>query len=112
MNYGKEKRQSPRMELESSLRYRLLPMVAAAGFRDADVQDISLTGFRFHSEEFIPRRASIILEMNLLGYPPLHSIASAVWVRERPNEGGYEVGGRFVEPPHGARKTLKKLVSG
>ena len=112
MNYGKEKRQSPRVELQSSLRYRTIPVGTAAGFRSADVEDVSQTGFRFHCQEFIPKRASIILEMNVSGYPPLHSIASAVWIRERPNEGGYEVGGRFVEPPHGTRKTLKQLVSG
>jgi len=110
MNIGKEKRQSPRVELQSSLRYRVIP-VAAAGFRNADVEDISQTGFRFHCQEFIPKRASIILEMSVPGYPPLHSIASAVWIRERPSEGGYEVGSRFVEPPHGTRKTLRQLLS-
>lgn len=111
METVKEKRLSSRVHLKSPLRYRVIP-VDAAGFRNADVKDISLTGFRFHSQEFIPKRASIIVEMNLLGHAPVHSLARAVWVREIPGEGGYEVGGMFVEPPHGARTTLSQLVSG
>ena len=108
MEQGKEKRRASRVQFKSPLRYRIIP-VDVAGFRNAAVQDISLTGFRFHSQEFIPKRASIILEMNLLGHPPVHSLARAVWVRERPDEGGYEVGGMFVEPPHAARTTLSQL---
>lgn len=110
MAAGKEKRLSTRVPHKSPLRYRVIP-VDAKGYRSAAVQDLSLTGFRFHSQEFIPKRASIILEMDLLGHAPVHSLATAVWVRERPIEGGYEVGGKFVEPPHAARKTLGKLVS-
>ena len=111
MQTGKEKRRASRVPLKSLLRYRVIP-VDSAGFRDATVQDISLTGFRFHSQEFIPKRASIILEMNPLGHAAIHSLAKAVWVRERPNAGGYEVGGIFVEPPQGARTTIRHLVSG
>jgi len=107
---SKEKRLSSRVQLKSQIHYRIIPL-DAAGFRKADVQDISVTGFRFHSQEFIPKRASIILEMNILGHAPVHSLARAVWVREIPSEGGYEVGGMFVEPPHGARTTLSQLVS-
>ncbi len=110
MEIVKEKRLSPRVQLKSPLRYRILP-VDAAGFRSAAVQDVSLTGFRFHSQEFIPKQASIILEMNLLGHAPVHSLAKAVWVREIPSEGGFEVGGVFVEPPHAAKMTLSQLVS-
>ena len=111
MEIARDKRQSPRVPLKSLLRYRLLP-VDAAGFRSAAVQDVSLTGFRLHSQEFIPKQASIILEMNLLGHAPVHSLARAVWVREMHGEDGYEIGGVFVEPPHAARMTLSQLVSG
>jgi hypothetical protein len=111
MERGKEKRQSPRMQLQSPLRYHIIP-TDTAGYLNAAVQDISLTGFRFHSQEFIPKQASIILEMNLLGYAPVRSLARAVWVRAQPGDGGFEVGGIFVEPPHGARTTLNKLISG
>ena len=110
MAFEKEKRLSSRVKLKSPLRYRIIPG-NAKGYRSAAVQDISTTGFRFHSAEYIPRRASIMLEMKLLGHPPVHSLATAVWVRERPSEDGYEVGGMFVDPPHGARTTLNRLVS-
>ena len=110
MEKGKEKRLSSRVQLKSALRYRIIP-ADASGYRTAAVQDVSQTGFRFHSQEFIPKRASILLEMDLPGHAPVHSLAKALWIRERPSEGGYEVGGMFVEPPFGARTTLKQLAS-
>jgi hypothetical protein len=111
MMLDKEKRQSSRVPLRSPLRYRILP-VDAGGYRNAAVQDVSLTGFRFHSQEFIPRHSSILVEMTVSGHPPVHSLARAVWVREIPSAAGYEVGGMFVEPPYGARTTLSQLVTG
>jgi hypothetical protein len=82
-----------------------------AGFREAAVQDVSQTGFRFHSQEFLPNQAGFILEMNVPGHAPVRSLAWAVWVRERPSDGGYVVGGMFVEPSHGASTTLSRFVS-
>jgi hypothetical protein len=111
METGKEKRRATRVKLRSPLRYRVIP-VDDAGFRSAAVQDVSLTGLRFRSQDFIARRASLILEIYPPGHPPVRSLARAVWVREHPSEGGYEVGGMFVEPPRGARTTLRQLVSG
>jgi hypothetical protein len=108
---GKEKRRSSRVPLRSPVRYRVLP-VDAAGYRNAAVQDVSLTGFRFHSQEFIPKNASMMVEMQASGHPPVHSLARAVWVREIPSAAGYEVGSMFVEPPYSARTTLSQLVSG
>lgn len=110
MEAGREKRNSPRVPLESPLRYRIVPM-DAAGFRNAAVQDVSQTGFRFYSQEFIPRHSGFLFEMNVPGQAPVRSLARAVWVRERPSDGGYLVGGMFVEPPHGARTTLSRFVS-
>lgn len=111
MEMGKEKRLSPRVQLQSSVRYRMVatddPVFGGAAF-----QDVSQTGFRFHCREFIPRKASIILEMNLLGQEPVRSLGKAVWVRERPSGEGYEVGGMFVDPPYRARTMLSQLISG
>lgn len=83
----------------------------AAGFRNAAVQDVSQTGFRFHSQEFLPAQADFMLEMSLPGQAPVRSLAKAIWVREKPSDGGYVVGGMFVEPPRGARATLSRFVA-
>jgi hypothetical protein len=107
---GRDKRLSPRVPLQSPLRYRIIPM-DSAGFRNAAVQDVSLTGFRFHSQEFIPNNSGFLLEMNVPGQSPVRSLARAVWVRERPGDAGYVVGGMFVEPPSDVRATLSQLVA-
>ena len=109
MELAGEKRLSPRVRLQSPLRYRVIPS-NADGFESAVIQDFSQTGFRFHSWVFVPKQASIILEMNHLGHAPVHSLAKAVWVREMPILGGYEVGGMFVEPVRSVWTTLNNLV--
>ena len=110
MESGKEKRLSPRVQLQSPVLYRIIPS-DAAGFRDAAIQDVSQTGFRFQSREFVPKQSNLILEMNHLGHVPVHYLARAVWVREIPSEGGYEVGGMFVEPAQSVWATLNQLAS-
>jgi hypothetical protein len=108
---GRDNRLSRRVRLQCPLRFRVVP-VSEAGFRTAFARDISQTGFRFHTTEFLPKRTSLMVEMNLLGHAPVRSLAKALWVRERPSDDGYDVGGIFVEPPHHARRTLRELVSG
>jgi hypothetical protein len=107
----KDKRLSPRVRLQCPLRFHVIP-VREAGFKNAFAYDISQTGFRFHSMAFLPKRSSFLVEMEPPGHAPIHSLARAVWVRERPLEEGYEVGGMFIEPPHDARTTIGKIVSG
>jgi hypothetical protein len=86
--------------------------VNEVGFRNAFTQDIGQGGFRFYSRESLPKRTSLVVEMDLLGHAPIRTLARAVWVRERSLGEGYEVGGMFVDPPHSARTTLAELVSG
>lgn len=107
----KDKRLSPRVRLQCPVRFHVIP-VHEAGFKNAFAHDVSQTGFRFHSMEFVPRRSSFLVEMDVPGQAPIHSLARAVWIRERPLDEGYEVGSMFVEPPHHARATLGKLVPG
>ena len=108
---SRDRRLSPRVRLQCPMRIRVIP-ISEVGFRSAFAQDISRTGFRFYSKEFLPQKTSLIVEMDLLGHPPIRSLARAVWVRERSLEEGYEVGGIFVDPPHDARTTIGQLVWG
>lgn len=82
----------------------------AADSREALVLDVSRTGFSFHSRNYVPRRAGFIIELQPPGANPIRSLARAVWVRELPEEGGYEVGGMFVEPTREARAALGRLA--
>lgn len=106
-----ERRLSTRVHLRCPLQYRVIPL-GAAGVRNAIIQDVSQSGFRFRSDEFISRHAGFIVEMHAPEHAPVRSLARAVWVKERPGNDGFEVGGMFVEPPHAARATLSDLVSG
>lgn len=111
MAADKDRRVASRTRLECPLRYRVIP-VQKADFRSALVEDVSQTGFRFHSQEYLPKRASLLVEMQLPGARPVRSLARAVWVRERSGDDGFEVGGVFVEPPYEARTALKHIVPG
>ena len=110
MAFCPEKRHSSRVRLQCPLHYRVLPL-GAASLRNAVVQDVSLRGFKFWSQEFIPKNADFFVEMDLPGHAPIRSLAKAVWIRERPDDGGCEVGSMFVDPPHNARTTLSRFVA-
>ena len=105
-----EKRQSPRVPLECPIHYRVVP-AGAVDSRDAVVQDVSVSGFRFRSLDYVPLRSGMIIKMDLCGHAPVRMLARTVWVKETPGDGSYMVGGMFIEPPSHVRRTLGKLVS-
>jgi hypothetical protein len=105
----RDKRLSPRVGLRCPLRYRVVP-VTEAGYSYALAHDVSPTGFRFHSQTFVPRKSGILVELLLPESSPVRSLARAVWVREMPGDDGFEIGGSFVEPPHDARTALSRFV--
>lgn len=92
------------------MRYRVIP-VSAQSYSNALVRDISMTGFKFHTQEFIPHRSSFLLEMHLPGSSPLRSLARAAWVRAMPEEDGYEIGGMFIEPPRLTQSALTTYLA-
>lgn len=93
------------------MRYRVI-LVPEAVFQNARIEDISLIGFRFRSQQGLPKRASLLLEVTLPGSVPLRSLAKAAWVKAKPEDGGFETGGIFVEPSTAMRKALAKIILG
>jgi hypothetical protein len=105
-----EKRISPRVRVQGHLRYRRIP-ISDRGPRNAIIQDVSLGGFRFRSDELLNRKSSVLLELHLPNSHSIRSLATVAWVKAMPEDGGYEIGGMFVEPTHATRAALEKIVS-
>jgi hypothetical protein len=97
--------------IQGHLRYRRIP-ISPLGPHNAMVEDLSKGGVRFRVDEFLSRKANLLLEVHLPGAHPVRTLASVAWVRELPEDEGFDVGGSFVDPPHEARAAFEKLVSG
>lgn len=105
-----ERRRFPRVSMKFHLRYRRI-QANPAGFRNALAEDFSEGGFRFRTQEILPHRASFLLELHLPGFKPVRSLARAAWVRVMPENDGYEIGGRFVEPTYETRTAISRQLA-
>lgn len=105
-----EKRIFPRVAIRGHLRYRRIP-ISVRGPHNAIIQDISLGGFKFRSDELLDRKSNLLLELHLPNSHSIRSLATVAWVKAMPEEDSYEIGGMFVEPTHDARAALETIVS-
>ena len=97
MKSSKEKRQSPRIALPCHLRYLKIPKKARE-YCNGAVQDVSLGGFMFRTQELFDRNSCLLLDLYLPGAHPIRSLATVAWVKPLSEDNGYQVGGAFVEP--------------
>lgn len=72
--------------------------------------DVSRTGVRFRSEEFVPPRAFVALEMILPGGRSYAARARAVWAREARGEGYWEVGAELLRSGGDADAALAEML--
>jgi len=107
---SKERRHFPRASLPCHLRYLRIPKKVAE-YRNATVQDISQGGFRFRTYELFPRRSCFLLDLYLPDSNPVRFVATVAWIRTMPDEDGYQIGGKFVEPNLAVGTALAHLFS-
>ncbi|MHB8836762.1 MAG: PilZ domain-containing protein [Candidatus Methylomirabilia bacterium] len=106
---GKERRLSPRVVSRFPLRYQAIPF-AGGGYCEARVEDLSSEGLRFQCRDEVRDRGGMLLELQLPAGMPVHFFGRAAWVRELPNNGGFEVGGRFEDQSTWGRKTIEQFL--
>lgn len=109
MMNSKDRRLSPRTACRFPLHYLVIP-VSGGGYADARVTDLSLDGLRFRCRDELRDRASMLLELQLPGGAPVHFIGRTAWVRELPDGGGFEAGGRFEDQSTWGRKTIERFL--
>lgn len=105
----KERRAERRVRLRLPMRYCLIP-VSGDGYRAARIEDLSAGGVRFRCTSAVRPREGFLLELLLPGGRPVHSFGRAAWVRELPGQGGFEVGGRFVDQSTSSRRALEQHI--
>ena len=104
-----EGRRAPRAASRFPLRYEVIP-VDGRGFLDARVEDLSPEGLRFKCRDEVRARSGMLLELQIPDAQPVHFIGRAAWVRELPDNTGFEVGGRFEDQSTWGRKTIEQFL--
>jgi hypothetical protein len=107
---GKEKRHFQRVSAACNLRYLRIPKKTAE-YRNAMVQDISPGGFRFRTGELFKCRSCFLLDLFVPGSTPIRSLATVAWIKTLPEDDGYQIGGKFVEPNPDVEAALAHLAS-
>ena len=106
---GKERRLHPRTASRFPLRYQVIP-VSGRGYVGALVEDLSPDGLRFQCPDEVRANSSMLLELQLPDELPVHFFGRAAWVRELPDQRGFEVGGRFEDQSTWGRKTVERFL--
>ena len=106
---GRERRRYPRTASRFPLRYQVIP-VAGRGYADARVEDLSPEGLRFQCRDEVRDRSGMLLELHLPDGLPVHFFGRAAWVRELPDSGGFEIGGKFEDQSTWGRKTIEQFL--
>lgn len=104
-----DERRFPRTPAAFPVRFRVVPD-GGGRYYEARGVDLSAAGLRFFSAEAVPPRAGLIVELRLPGEPPLRSLGRVAWVRELPDEFGFEVGGPLIEPSTAARLRIERYL--
>ncbi|HWR97776.1 MAG TPA: PilZ domain-containing protein [Candidatus Methanoperedens sp.] len=109
MRDRRERRTAPRVRRSFPMRYRLIP-VDGDGYLDARVQDLSPEGVRFSCSDTVRPKEGFLLELLIPDGRPVNSFGRAAWVRELPGQGGFEVGGRFVDQSTASRRAIERHI--
>ena len=106
---GKERRMHPRTPSRFPLRYQVIPFVGS-GYVEGRVEDLSPEGLRFQCRGEVRDRSGMLMELQLPDGLPVHFFGRAAWVRELPDHGGFEVGGRFEDQNARERETVERFL--
>jgi len=109
MTDGKERRHYLRTATRFPLRYQVIP-IAGRGYVDARIEDLSPEGLRFRCRDEVRAHSGMLLELQLPDGLPVHFFGRTAWVRELPDHGGFEVGGRFEDQSTWGRKTVERFL--
>lgn len=104
-----ESRRFPRTRSRFPLRYEVIP-VDGRGFVDAGIEDLSPAGLRFRCRGEVRARSGLLLELRIPDAEPVCFFGRVAWVRELPEQGGFEVGGCFEEQSTHGRKAIERFL--
>jgi len=106
---GEERRRQRRVDLRFPLSFNEVAVGPHAN-RHGVTLDVSRTGVRFRSEEFVAPRAFVVLEMILPGGRSYAARARSVWAREARGDGDGVVGAELLRSGGGAAAALAETL--
>jgi len=92
---GADRRSHPRAGLHLPIAFHEV-LARPQALRHGLTLDVSRCGVRFRSEDFIPARAFIALEISLPRRGTCSTRGRAVWSRQARGDGHWEVGAEFL----------------
>ena len=95
--YLLERRRFPRLSFRESLRFRGL-FEPHQVFCGAMARDLSASGVRIHTAEFLPRETRLVVLLDLPGkIDPIRAIGQVLWVEQDHISGRFKCGLEFIE---------------
>ncbi len=104
-----ERRSAHRFGLRLPITFRELP-ARPPMLRHGQTLDVSRTGVRFRSEDFLRAGAFVALEVSLPGRPAYAARGRAVWARLARGSGHWEVGAEFLRSGGDADAALAEAL--
>jgi len=103
----KEKRQFPRIQINSAIRYQIRGKPAT---KEAVCENISSSGAGILDNEFIAPKTILMLEINILS-SVLPLIGVVRYVKIIPRSGRYYLGVEFIEAEPGDKRFISEYIN-
>lgn len=109
--YVKERRKCPRIDARLPLQFKDIqrPIETYAG---SLTKDISKSGIRFVSSEFLSIFTRLLLEISIPSFSrPIKAISKVAWIRKMPRSSQYNVGLQFMDMTEEDSKHLASFIT-
>ena len=111
--WASERRSAPRFPFDAPLLAEELPQVIASRPRPLIGEDVSESGLRASSQEFVPLGARLLISLD--DESPAESIravGAVVWITQVPHQQRWTLGIAFADISEEALRRLRRMVSG
>jgi hypothetical protein len=104
-----DRRRLPRARLHVPVAFRRVAS-APPSLRRGVTLDVSRSGVRFRSDEFLPMNAFVALELTLAGRAGCAARGRVVWARQARDDGHWEIGAEFLRADGDADAALAEAL--
>ena len=106
-----ESRVAKRMACEMMASFKKVDGENRFVLEETTIRDISETGIRFRSNQFIPIHDCLSMRLSLSKTKSFETAVKPAWIRELPNVEQYELGASFISLSKEARLRLRDTLA-
>ena len=78
---------------------------------ETTIENISESGIRFRSSQFIPLHHRLSFKLNLPKRKTVEATVQPAWIKEIPSTHQYDIGGRFIMLSEEDRTVIRRYVT-